>query len=51
LLAGASDRQLVLAREMAAYISPRLGFTPHPLTIRAAGQMLDLVERSAHFRV
>ena len=50
LLAGASDRQLVLAREMAAYISPRPGFTPHPLTIHAAGQMLDLVERSAHFR-
>jgi hypothetical protein len=50
LLAGASDRQLVLAREMSAYISPRLGFTPHPLTIHAAGRMLDIVERSAHFR-
>jgi hypothetical protein len=50
LLAGASDRQLVLAREMAAYISPRPGFTPHPLTIHAAGQMLDIVERSTHFR-
>jgi hypothetical protein len=50
LLAGASDRQLVLAREMSAYISPRPGFTPHPLTIHAAGQMLDLVERSALFR-
>jgi hypothetical protein len=50
LLAGASDRQLVLAREMAAYISPRPSFTPHPLTIHAAGHMLDIVERSAHFR-
>ena len=50
LLAGASDRQLVLAREMAAHIAPRPGFTPHHLTTHAAGQMLDMVERSAHFR-
>ncbi len=50
LLAEASDRQLVIAREMAAHISPRPGFTPHPLTIHAAGRMLDIVERSAHFR-
>jgi hypothetical protein len=50
LLAGASGRQLVLARELATYISPRPGFTPHPLTIHAAGQMLDIVERSTHFR-
>lgn len=51
LLAVASDRQLDLAREMAAYISPRPGFTHHPLTIRAAVQMNDLVERASHFRV
>ena len=51
LLAEASDRQLDLAREMAAYISPRPGFTPHPLTIHAAAQMIDLVERAGHFRV
>lgn len=51
LLADASDRQLDLAREMAAYISPRPGFTHHPLTIRAAVQMNDLVERASHFRV
>jgi hypothetical protein len=50
LLAEASDRQLGLAREMAAYISPRPGFTPHPLTIQAAGQMISLVERAGHFR-
>ena len=36
LLAGASDRQLDLAREMATYISPRPGVTHHPLTIHAA---------------
>jgi hypothetical protein len=51
LLAEASDRQLHLAREMAAYISPRPGFTYHPLTVHAAAQMIDLVERSGHFRV
>jgi hypothetical protein len=51
LLAEASDRQLDLVREMAAYISPRPGFTHHPLTIHAAAHMIDLVERAAHFRV
>ncbi|MDQ2803425.1 MAG: hypothetical protein M3Y41_12345 [Pseudomonadota bacterium] len=51
LLAEASDRQLERAREMAAYISPRPGFTPHPLTIHAAAQMIDLVERAGQFRV
>jgi hypothetical protein len=50
LLAEASDRQLALAREMAAYISPRPGFTHHPLTIHAAAQMIDLVERAGRFR-
>ncbi|MGH8144359.1 MAG: hypothetical protein ACREU3_10570 [Steroidobacteraceae bacterium] len=50
LLATAADHQLDLAREMAAYISPRPGFTPHPLTIHAAHQILDLVERVRHFR-
>jgi|SRR5882757_3266583 len=50
LLAQSSDRQLDLAREMAAYISPRPGFTHHPLTIRAAAQMVHLVERAGHFR-
>lgn len=50
LLAGASDRQLELAREMAPLISPRPGSTPHPLTTRAADHMLDLVGRASHFR-
>jgi hypothetical protein len=50
LLAEASERQLGLVREMAAYISPRPGFTHHPLTIHAAAQMVDLVERAGHFR-
>jgi hypothetical protein len=50
LLAKASDDQLRLAREMAGYISPRPGFTQHPLTIHAAAHMIDLVERADHFR-
>jgi hypothetical protein len=51
LLAEASDRQLNLAREMAAYISPRPGFTYHSITVRAAAQMKNLVERAGRFRV
>jgi hypothetical protein len=50
LLAEASDRQLDLAREIAAYISPRPGATPHSLTIQAAAQLISLVERAGHFR-
>jgi hypothetical protein len=50
LLAEASDRQLAVAREMATYILPRPGFTPHPLTIHAAAHMIDLVERAGQFR-
>ena len=50
LLADASERQLDLAREMAAYISPRPGSTHHPLTVHAAAQMIDFVERAGHFR-
>jgi len=50
LLATASDRQLDLAREMAGFISPRPGFTHHPLTTQAAAHMTDLIERSSRFR-
>jgi len=50
LLTAASDRELGVAREMASYISPRPGFTHHPLTVHAAGHMMDLVERAARFR-
>ena len=50
LLSRSSDRQLDLVREMAGYISPRPGFSPHPLTIRAAAEMIHLVERAGHFR-
>jgi hypothetical protein len=50
LLAQSSDRQLDLVREMAAYICPRPGFTPHRLTIRAAAEMIHMVERAGHLR-
>jgi len=50
LLATASDRQLDLAREMAAYISPRPGFTPHRLTVHAAARMINLVAGAGHLR-
>jgi hypothetical protein len=50
LLAEGPNRQLDLAREMAAYISPRPGFTHHPLTIQAAGHMVDLSDRAIHYR-
>jgi hypothetical protein len=50
LLAEASDRQLELVREMASYISPRPGFTHHPLTTHAAVHMNNLVDRARHFQ-
>ena len=50
LLAGAPDSQSDLVREMAAYISPRPGATPHRLTVEAARNMLAIVERAAHYR-
>lgn len=50
MLAEGSDRQLELAREMATYISPRTGFTHHPLTVQAAAHMIDLVDRAIHYR-
>jgi hypothetical protein len=50
LLAEGSERQLAVAREMADYISPRPGFTQHPLTVHAAAQMNHCVERAQRFR-
>ncbi len=50
MLAAASDRELETARNMASYISPRPGFTHHPLTLHAAGHMIDLIDRAARFR-
>jgi len=50
LLAGASDQQLDLVREMADWITPRAGFTQHPLTVQAATEMVHLIERAKPFR-
>jgi hypothetical protein len=50
LLADGSDCQVEIVREMAAYISPSPGFTPHRLTTQASAHMIDLAERPAHFR-
>lgn len=49
LLAEAPNRQLILARGMATYISPRAGFTQHPITLRAADEMLSLVDRADRY--
>jgi hypothetical protein len=51
LLAEGSPRQLDLAREMAAHVLPRPGYTHHRMTIHAAAQMLHLAKRARHFRV
>lgn len=50
LLAEGSDRTQTVVREMATYISPRPGFTHHPLTIHAAAHMVQLVDRAIHFQ-
>lgn len=50
VLAEGSPRQIKVAQEMANYISPRAGMTHHPLTIRAADHMTDIVGRAEHFR-
>lgn len=50
LLATASDEQLDRVRQMAAFISPRPGYTQHPMTGHAAVEMTSLVDRSGRFR-
>jgi hypothetical protein len=50
LLAEGSDGQREMVADMAAYISPRPGFTPHRLTLKAAVHMTELVERAVQFR-
>lgn len=50
LFAGGSNRQHDLGREMARYIAPRPGFTPHALTIRAGKHMNHLMDRASTIR-
>ena len=49
MLAEAPDRQLDAARALANYIVPRRGCTPHPMTLRAADEMLSLVDRAGRY--
>ena len=51
LLAKTADDQVVLALEMALFISPRPGYTEHELTLRAASQMRSLIDRAYRFRL
>lgn len=50
LLAQATEAQLEMVSDMAAYISPRPGHTPHPLTLGASAEMTSLVDRARQFR-
>lgn len=50
LLSAASNKQLEQVAEMAEILTPRADARQHPLTIHAATQMTQLVERSKPFR-
>ncbi len=50
MLAQAPDLQLELGSEMAAFISPRPGFTRHSRTVGAAEQMVHILRRARHFQ-
>ena len=50
MLAQVPDQQLELGCEMAAFISPRPGFTHHPRTVGAAAQMVHLLHRARRFQ-
>lgn len=50
LLAKADDERIALVSDMIGSIMPRVGATPHPLTIHAASQMRRLMDRASHLR-
>jgi hypothetical protein len=54
LLAQCSESQLAATHksvcQMATFISPRAGFTQHPLTVHAAAQMRSMVDRAEMFQ-
>ena len=50
LLAQSPNQVQLTVREMADYILPKLGATQHRLPTHAATHMIDLLERSNHFR-
>ncbi len=49
LLASGTNEQREVARNMAGYIAPRAGATPHPMTTLASAHMIDLVDRAVRF--
>jgi hypothetical protein len=49
LLATATDAQRAIARDMAEFIAPRPGATPHRLTVHAAHRMSDLIDRAKRY--
>jgi hypothetical protein len=51
LLVHGSVDQRAAADAMARYIRPRPGFTAHPLTLRAAARMVQLVQRASMLQV
>lgn len=50
-LAEGSEQQRQTARDMAALITPRPGYTQHPLTVHAADHINDLVARADRYRM
>ena len=50
LLARADEEQIALLSDMIGSIMPRVGATPHPLTIHAAFQMRRLMDRANYLR-
>lgn len=51
VLAEGSEQQRQMARDMAALITPRPGYTQHPLTVHASDHINDLVARADRFRM
>ena len=51
VLAEGSEQQRQTARDMAALITPRPGYTQHPLTVHAADHINDLVARADRYRM
>ena len=49
-LLAAAPAMPTLANKMALHISPRQGFTEHPLTVHTAGLMNHLIQRADYFR-
>ena len=51
LIADAPVQQRAVVRGMAEFISPRRGYTAHPVTLRAAAEILSLADRAERISV